>query len=114
MDFRVPDEHQAIRSAVRELCAGYPDAYWRDLDRAHAYPTEFVRALTEAGWLAVLIPTEYGGAGLGIAEAALILEEVNRSGGNAGAAHAQMYIMGTLLRHGSADQKQRYLPSIAR
>src|SRR5436190_22712398 len=101
MDFRVPDEHKAIRSAVRELCASYPDAYWRDLDRQHAYPTEFVRALTEAGWLGALIPTEYGGSGLGIAEAALILEEVNRSGGNAGAAHAQMYIMGTLLRHGS-------------
>src|SRR3954447_9519220 len=114
MDFSVPEEHAAIRGAVSELCAAYPDAYWRDLDRAHAYPTEFVRALTEAGWLAVLIPTEYGGAGLGIAEAALILEEVNRSGGNAGAAHAQMYIMGTLLRHGSAEQKQRYLPPIAR
>src|SRR3954465_7137956 len=102
MDFRVPDEHLAIRAAVRELCASYPDAYWRDLDRHRAYPTEFVRALTGAGWLAALIPTEYGGSGLGIAEAALILEEVNRSGANAGAAHAQMYIMGTLLRHGSA------------
>jgi len=114
MDFSVPDEHGAIRTAVRELCAGYPDAYWRDLDRQRAYPTEFVRALTEAGWLAVLIPTEYGGAGLGITEAAIILEEINRNGGNAAAAHAQMYIMGTVLRHGSAEQKQRYLARVAR
>jgi acyl-CoA dehydrogenase len=114
MDFSVPDEHGAIRTAVRELCAGYPDAYWRDLDRQRAYPTEFVRALTEAGWLAVLIPTEYGGAGLGITEAAIILEEINRNGGNAAAAHAQMYIMGTVLRYGSAEQKQRYLPGVAR
>jgi acyl-CoA dehydrogenase len=114
MDFRLPEEHAAIRSAVRELCAGYPDTYWRELDRERGYPTAFVRALTEAGWLAALIPAEYGGAGLGITEAALILEEINRSGGNAGAAHAQMYIMGTLLRHGSAEQKQRYLPPIAR
>ena len=114
MDFRQPEEHQAIRSAVRELCASYPDAYWRELDRHRGYPTEFVRALTEAGWLAALIPSEYGGAGLGITEASIILEEINRNGGNAATAHAQMYIMGTLLRHGSADQKQRYLPSIAR
>ncbi len=114
MDFRIPDEHGAIRAAVRELCAGYPDAYWRDMDRHRAYPTDFVRALTDAGWLAALIPSEYGGAGLGIAEAALILEEINRGGGNAAAAHAQMYIMGTVLRHGSAEQKQRYLPQVAR
>ena len=113
MDFSVPEEHDAIRAAIRELCVAYPDAYWRDLDRTHAYPTDFVRTLTEAGWLAVLIPTEYGGAGLGIAEASVILEEINRGGGNAATAHAQMYIMGTLLRHGSADQKQRYLPRIA-
>ena len=113
MDFNVPEEHGAIRGAVRELCAAYPDAYWRDLDRTHAYPTEFVRALTEAGWLAALIPAEYAGPGLGIAEAAIILEEINRAGGNAAAAHAQMYIMGTVLRHGSPDQKQRYLPRIA-
>jgi acyl-CoA dehydrogenase len=113
MDFAVPDDRQAIRSAVRELCAAYPDAYWRDLDRRHAYPTEFVAALTQAGWLAALIPPEYGGAGLGIAEAAVILEEINHSGGNAAAAHAQMYIMGTLLRHGSPEQKRRYLPAIA-
>ena len=114
MDFQVPDEHQAIRSAVRELCAAYPSAYWRELDRHKGYPTDFVRALTEAGWLGALIPTEFGGAGLGIAEAAIILEEVNRAGGNAGPAHAQMYIMGTLLRHGSEEQKRRYLPPIAR
>ncbi|MBV9168962.1 MAG: acyl-CoA/acyl-ACP dehydrogenase [Chloroflexi bacterium] len=114
MDFSVPEEHAAIRAAVRELCAAYPDSYWRELDGRRGYPTEFVRSLTEAGWLAALIPTQYGGAGLGITEAAIILEEINRAGGNAGAAHAQMYIMGTLLRHGSDAQKQRYLPSIAR
>ena len=114
MDFSVPDEHAAIRAAVRELCAGYGDSYWRELDRTKAYPTDFVRALTEAGWLGALVPTEYGGAGLGIAEASIILEEINHAGGNAATAHAQMYIMGTVLRHGSADQKQRYLPGIAR
>ncbi|MBV9189196.1 MAG: acyl-CoA/acyl-ACP dehydrogenase [Betaproteobacteria bacterium] len=113
MDFSVPEEHSAIRAAVRELCAGYADSYWRDLDRTHAYPTDFVRALTEAGWLGALIPTEYGGAGLGITEASIILEEINRAGGNAATAHAQMYIMGTVLRHGSAEQKQKYLPTIA-
>jgi acyl-CoA dehydrogenase len=114
VDFSSPEEHAAIRAAVRELAAAYPDAYWRALDRDKAYPTEFVRALTEAGWLAVLIPTEYGGAGLGITEASIVLEEINRGGGNAAAAHAQMYIMGTLLRHGSDAQKQQYLPPIAR
>jgi acyl-CoA dehydrogenase len=113
MDFALPEDLQAIRTAVRELCAGYSDPYWRELDRTHSYPTEFVQALTNAGWLAALIPHGYGGAGLGIAEAAVILEEINHSGGNAAAAHAQMYIMGTLLRHGSSDQKQRYLPGIA-
>jgi acyl-CoA dehydrogenase len=114
MDFRLPDEYAAIRDGVRELCSAFPDVYWRDLDRTHGYPTDFVRALTDAGWLAVLIPTAYGGAGLGIAEAAIVLEEINRQGGNAAAAHAQMYIMGTLLRHGSDAQKERYLPRIAR
>jgi acyl-CoA dehydrogenase len=114
MDFQQPEEYEAIRTAIRELCASYPDAYWRELDRRRAYPTQLVRALTEAGWLAVLIPSEYGGAGLGIAEASIVLEEINRSGGNAATAHAQMYIMGTLLRHGSAEQKARYLPPIAR
>jgi acyl-CoA dehydrogenase len=114
MDFSVPEEHGAIRTAVRELCMAYPDAYWRELDRVGGYPTEFVRTLTEAGWLSVLIPSEYGGAGLGITEASIILEEINHNGGNAATAHAQMYIMGTVLRHGSADQKQRYLPQVAR
>jgi acyl-CoA dehydrogenase len=105
--------HEEIRSAVRDLCARFPGEYWRDLDRREAYPEEFVKALTEAGWLAALIPTEYGGAGLGLGDAAIILEEVNRSGANAGACHAQMYVMGTVLRHGSDEQKQRYLPGIA-
>jgi acyl-CoA dehydrogenase len=114
MDFYLPEEYTAIRSAVRDLCATYPDAYWRELDRHNGYPTEFVQALTDAGWLAVLIPSEFGGAGLGIAEASIILEEINRNGGNAATAHAQMYIMGTLLRHGSDPQKQRYLSAIAR
>jgi acyl-CoA dehydrogenase len=115
MDFAVPEEHAAIRGAVRELCTtSFPDAYWRSIDRDKAYPTTFVRALTDAGWLSVLIPSEYGGAGLGIAEASIILEEINRSGGNAGPTHAQMYIMGVVLRHGSAEQKARYLPAIAR
>ena len=114
MDFSVPEDHAAIRGAIRDLCAAYSDAYWRELDRDHAYPTDFVRALTEAGWLGALIPTEYGGAGLGITEASIILEEINRNGGNAATAHAQMYIMGTVLRYGSDDQKQRYLPPIAR
>jgi acyl-CoA dehydrogenase len=105
--------HDEIRSAVAELCARFPDEYWRDVDRREAYPEEFVAALTAAGWLAVLIPAEYGGAGLGLGDAAVILEEVNRSGANAGACHAQMYVMGTVLRHGSDEQKQRYLPAIA-
>jgi acyl-CoA dehydrogenase len=114
MDFSVPDELQGIAAAVRELCRDYPDEYWRALDRDHAYPADFVRALTEAGWLAALIPEAYGGAGLGVTEGATILQEINRSGGNAAAAHAQMYTMGTILRHGSDDQKERYLPAIAR
>ena len=111
----VPDVelHQDLRSAVGELCRRFPDSYWRDLDREEAYPEEFVRTLTEAGYLAALIPEQYGGSGLGITEAAIILEEVNRSGGNAAACHAQMYIMGTLLRHGSDEQKRQYLPKIA-
>ena len=107
------ESHQQIRAAVRDLCARFPGDYWRKLDEARAYPEEFVRALTDTGWLSALIPEEYGGAGLGITEASIILEEVNRSGGNSGACHAQMYIMGTLLRHGSEDQKRKYLPDIA-
>ena len=98
---------------MRELCAKYPDEYWRRLDAEGAYPEDFVAALTRAGWLAALIPTEFGGSGLGIAEGALILEEINASGGNAASAHAQMYTMGTLLRHGREDQKREYLPRIA-
>ena len=111
----VPDVElqQDLRSAVGELCRRFPDTYWRDLDREEAYPEEFVRTLTDAGYLAALIPEEYGGSGLGIAEASVILEEINRSGGNAAACHAQMYIMGTLLRHGSEVQKREYLPKIA-
>jgi acyl-CoA dehydrogenase len=107
------EQHQAIRSAIRDICKDFPDSYWRDVDGRGAYPDAFVRALTEAGWLACLIPEQYGGAGLGITEASLILEELNRSGANSAACHAQMYIMGTLLKHGSEDQKRRYLPRIA-
>jgi acyl-CoA dehydrogenase len=102
-----------IRAGVRAVCERFPDAYWRALDRTRSYATEFIDALVAGGWLAVLIPTEYGGSGLGIADAAVILEEINRSGGNAAAAHAQMYTMGTLLRHGTEEQKARYLPRIA-
>jgi acyl-CoA dehydrogenase len=108
-----PELHADIRHGVRDLCSRYPDAYWRDLDARRAYPSEFVQALTKAGYLAALIPEAYGGSGLGVTEASVILEEINRSGGNAGACHAQMYIMGTLLRHGSVEQKQHYLPKIA-
>jgi acyl-CoA dehydrogenase len=107
-------EHSEIRSAVREICARFGDPYWRDQDRLRRYPSEFVDALTQAGWLAALIPEEYGGAGLGIAEGGVILEEIQRQGGNAAACHAQMYVMGTLLRHGSDEQKRRYLPRIAK
>ena len=107
------DLHADLRTAVHELCARFPDAYWRELDAREAYPEEFVRTLTEAGYLAALIPEDLGGSGLGIAEASIILEEVNRSGGNSAACHAQMYIMGTLLRHGSDEQRRRYLPKIA-
>lgn len=106
-------EHEEIRAAVRELCQRFPDAYWRELDEEHRYPLDFVGAMTEAGWLAILIPQEYGGAGLGTMEAAIVLEEVNRSGGNAAACHAQMYTMGTVLRHGSEEQRRRWLPALA-
>jgi len=102
-----------IREAVRQLCANYPGEYWREKDRERAYPTEFVKALTEAGYLSVLIPEEYGGSGLGIEAAAAILEEIQKSGCNGAACHAQMYTMGTLLRHGNESQKQQYLPKIA-
>ena len=98
---------------MRDLCRAFPDSYWRDLDQKRAYPDAFVQALTDAGYLAALIPEDYGGAGLGVTEASIILEEINRTGGNAGACHAQMYTMGTLLRHGSEAQKRAYLPRIA-
>ena len=102
-----------LREGVRELCRRYSGEYWREVDARDAYPTEFVDALTNAGWLAALIPAEYGGSGLGIGQASVILEEINRSGASGAACHAQMYIMGTLLRHGSEEQKQQYLPAIA-
>lgn len=105
--------HQEIREAVRDLCAHFPPEYFRRIDSEHGYPEEFVKALTEAGWLAALIPHEYGGSGLGLAEASVIMEEINRSGGNSAACHGQMYNMGTLLRHGSEEQKLKYLPRIA-
>ncbi|MEO7244667.1 MAG: acyl-CoA dehydrogenase family protein [Rubrivivax sp.] len=108
------DPYQDIRAAVRKLCAGFPDSYHRAVDRERAYPEAFVDALTQAGWLAALIPAEHGGAGLGLAEASVIMEEINRSGGNAGACHGQMYNMGTLVRHGSDAQKREFLPRIAR
>jgi alkylation response protein AidB-like acyl-CoA dehydrogenase len=107
------DAYSDIRDAVVKLCARFPGEYWRALDREMAYPKQFVEALTEAGWLSVLIPEEYGGAGLPLSAAAAVLEEIQRSGCNGGACHAQMYTMGTLLRHGSNAQKQRYLPAIA-
>ncbi len=106
-------DHQDIRDAVAALCQGFPGEYWREKDRERAYPTEFVDALTQSGFLGCLIPEEYGGSGLGIAEASAILEEVHRQGCNGGACHAQMYTMGTVLRHGSEMQKQQYLPKIA-
>jgi alkylation response protein AidB-like acyl-CoA dehydrogenase len=114
-DVHVPlgEDFLEIRESVRRICADYPGAYWRQLEAEEAYPTEFVQALTKAGYLAALIPEEYGGAGLPLRAAAVILEEIHASGCNAGACHAQMYIMGTLLRHGSEEQKQKYLPSIA-
>src|SRR5262249_44779215 len=102
-----------FRSSVRELCDQFGNHYWQKIDEQSAYPEEFVKALTDASWLSALIPEEYGGAGLGILEASVILEEINRAGGNSGACHAQMYIMGTILRHGSDEQKRRYLPKIA-
>ena len=107
------DSHQDIRNAIRDLCAGFPAAYFREIDEKRGYPDAFVDALTKAGWLAALIPQEYGGSGLGLAEASVIMEEINRCGGNSGACHGQMYNMGTLLRHGSPEQKRKYLPKIA-
>ena len=107
------DEHQEIRDAVRQLCRQFPDEYFRKVDAQSAYPEAFVDALIEAGWLAARIPDQYGGTGLGLTAATVIMEEINRSGGNAGAVHGQMYNMGTLLRNGSKAQKDKYLPPIA-
>ncbi len=107
------DHHADLRDAVRDLCRTFPPEYWRKIDEARGYPEQFVDALTKAGWLAALIPQEYGGSGLGLTEASVIMEEINRAGGNSGACHGQMYNMGTLLRHGSPQQKQQYLPRIA-
>ncbi|HEX2655871.1 MAG TPA: acyl-CoA dehydrogenase family protein, partial [Xanthobacteraceae bacterium] len=108
------EEIAHIRQAVRDLCADFPGEYWRELDRERAYPTEFVAALTKAGFLAALIPEEYGGSGLSLAAAAAIMEEIHAAGGNGAACHAQMYMMGTVLRHGSAAQKSQFLPRIAK
>ena len=113
MDFEFSDSQKEIRAAVAALCARFGNEYWRQCDEKKAYPDEFVRTMSEAGWLSALIPQQYGGAGLGMLEASLILEEINRSGGNAVACHAQMYTMASILKHGSAEQKQRYLPRIA-
>jgi acyl-CoA dehydrogenase len=112
MDFTPPESVDQIRAAVRALCADFPGEYWRGLE-PDRYPTEFVAALTGGGWLGALVPAEYGGVGLSLVEASVILEEISRSGGNPGAVHAQMYVMGALLRHGSEEQKRRYLPRIA-
>ena len=113
MQFDYTDTQEEIRAAVRELCARFGTDYWLLCEEKQAYPEEFVRAMTEAGWLAALIPEEYGGSGLGIMEGCVILEQINRSGGNGAACHAQMYTMASILNHGSAEQKRKYLPRIA-
>src|SRR2546425_5064949 len=113
IELSLTDEQRALRAGVMEICKRYPGEYWRDLDGRREYPDKFVTELTEAGYLAALIPQEFGGAGLGIREGGLILETINYSRGNAGACHAQMYIIGTVLRHGSEAQKREYLPKIA-
>jgi acyl-CoA dehydrogenase len=113
INVQLTEEQRALKAGVADICKKYPGEYWRDLDAKREYPEAFVDELTKAGYLAALIPQEYGGAGLGILEGGLILEEINHAGGNAGACHAQMYIMGTVLRHGSEEQKRTYLPKIA-
>jgi acyl-CoA dehydrogenase len=113
MDFNLTPEQQQIREEIKRVCRDFPDSYWREVDSKKEYPEAFVRKLSELGWLAALIPEEFGGTGLGITEASVILEEINHSGGVATACHAQMYTMGTLLRHGNDEQKKRYLPKIA-
>ena len=111
--FNDPDAYQDIRDAVRDLCAQFPDEYHRQIDQQRAYPEAFVNALTQAGWMAALIPQEYGGSGLSMAEASVIMEEINRSGGNSGACHGQMYVMNAIVRSGSQAQKEKFLPRIA-
>mgnify|MGYP000364252053 FL=1 len=111
--FNDPDQYQEIRDAVRQICKQFPDEYFRKIDEERAYPEDFVNALTQAGWLAALIPQEYGGSGLSMAEASVIMEEINRSGGNAGACHGQMYVMNAITRSGTKEQKEMYLPKIA-
>ena len=113
ISLQLTDEQRALESGVTEICKRYPGEYWRELDAQRAYPEKFVDELTRAGYLAALIPQEYGGAGLPLRDGALILETIHANGGSAGACHAQMYIMGTVLRHGSDAQKQRFLPKIA-
>src|SRR5918999_2021090 len=113
MDFNPTPEQQQIREEIKRVCRDFPDSYWREVDSKKEYPEAFVRKLSELGWLAALIPEDFGGTGLGITEASIILEEINHSGGVATACHAQMYTMGTLLRHGNDEQKKRYLPKIA-
>jgi alkylation response protein AidB-like acyl-CoA dehydrogenase len=114
MHFEFTPEQQQIRNSIREICRKYPGEYWREKDAGRSYPVEFVSELTTGGWLAALIPEKYGGIGAGILEASIVLDEIHRSGGNAAACHAQMYIMGTILRHGSDEQKEQYLPLIAK
>jgi acyl-CoA dehydrogenase len=113
MDFSLTNDQRTIAGAVREACAAFPGEYWRGLEAAGAYPAEFVAAMTRLGWLSVLIPAEYGGGGLGVTEAGIVLEEIHASGGNAAACHAQMYVMGMLARHASAGQRRRWLPPLA-
>lgn len=113
MAVSAPEELDLIRKSIKALCSRFPESYWREMDEKKAYPEDFIQALTNEGWLSILIPEKYGGSGLGMVEASIILEEINRSGGNAGAGHAQMYTMGSILRYGNEDQKQRYLPKIA-
>src|SRR5215471_272306 len=113
MDFSLTDDQLLIRDAVREVCAGFPGQYWRGLEATGEYPAEFVTTMTRLGWLSVLIPADYGGGGQGVTEAGIILEEIHRSGGNANACHAQLYTMGALARHGSEEQKRRWLPPLA-
>lgn len=113
MSVSTKEDLNLIRKSVRSLCDKFPEDYWKEIDKNQEYPEKFIKALTDEGWLSVLIPEEYGGSGLGMIEAGIILEEINRSGGNAGAGHAQMYTMGAVLRHGNDDQKRRFLPKIA-